>query len=148
MNTLEPFLRYCSAILHRFSLKTTTECHSVFSRRSPVVLSRQVSEVAMRRLAMGRPSCVRRISGSLPRLPTRMTLLTEPAIAASSHFDLECRGRCRTNLLAYGARLAAACQRRAVLRLLVHALLGLLLGLRSLGTGHLGLRSSWAQTGT
>src|ERR1700751_5366785 len=60
----------------------TTRCHSVFSLRSPVALSRQVSEVATLRLAIGRPSWVRRISGSLPRLPTRMTLFTLPAIAA------------------------------------------------------------------
>lgn len=37
----------------------------------------------MRRLAIGRPSGVRRISGSAPRLPINMTLFTEPAIAVS-----------------------------------------------------------------
>src|SRR6185437_3528547 len=58
----------------------TTRCHSVFSLRSPEFLSRQLSEVASDRLAMRRPSWVERISGSLPRLPTRMTLLTLPAI--------------------------------------------------------------------
>src|SRR6185295_13372556 len=57
-------------------------CHSVFSLRSPVALSRQLSDVAMLRLAIGRPSWVRRISGSLPRFPTRITLFTLPAIAA------------------------------------------------------------------
>src|ERR1700755_2872280 len=36
----------------------------------------------MLRSAIGRPSCVRRISGSLPRLPTRITLFTLPAITA------------------------------------------------------------------
>ena len=36
----------------------------------------------MLRLAIGRPSWVRRISGSLPRFPTRITLFTLPAIAA------------------------------------------------------------------
>src|SRR6516165_1421811 len=82
MYTLAPFFRYCSAILHRPSLKITTRCHSVFSLRSPVALSRQVSDVATLRLAIGRPSWVRRISGSLPRFPTRMTLLMLPAIAA------------------------------------------------------------------
>src|SRR6185312_15774305 len=41
--------------------------------------------VAKLRLAIGRPSCVRRISGSLPTLPTRMTLLTEPAIHLSPY---------------------------------------------------------------
>src|SRR3954468_22647243 len=82
MYTLAPFFRYCSATLQSPSLKITTRCHSVFSLRSPVPLSRQVSEVAMLRLAIGRPSCVRRISGSLPRFPTRITLFTLPAIAA------------------------------------------------------------------
>src|SRR5664279_2530910 len=67
-------------ILHRPSLKTTTRCHSVFSLRSPVVLSRQLSDVATLRFAIGRPSWVRRISGSLPRLPIRITLLTLPAM--------------------------------------------------------------------
>src|SRR5437763_8819128 len=62
----------------------TTRCHSVFSRRSPVFLSRQLSDVATLRLAIGRPSWVRRISGSLPRFPTRITLLTLPAIALRS----------------------------------------------------------------
>src|SRR5215212_9658496 len=80
--TLAPFFRYCSTILQSGSEKITTRCHSVFSLRSPVPLSRQVSDVAMLKLAIGRPSCVRRISGSLPRLPTRITLFTLPAIAA------------------------------------------------------------------
>src|ERR1700761_260002 len=85
--TLAPFFSYCSATLQSPSLKITTRCHSVFSLRSPVALSRQVSEVATLRLAIGRPSCVRRISGSLPRLPTRITLFTLPAIAVlQSHF--------------------------------------------------------------
>src|SRR4029077_16204601 len=60
----------------------TTRCHSVFSLRSPVALSRQLSDVATLRFAIGRPSWVRRISGSLPRFPTRITLFTLPAIAA------------------------------------------------------------------
>src|SRR5882672_10328439 len=82
MYTLAPFLRYCSTILQSGSEKITTRCHSVFSLRSPVALSRQVSEVATLRLAIGRPSWVRRISGSLPRFPIRITLFTLPAIAA------------------------------------------------------------------
>src|ERR1700720_2136265 len=84
MYTLAPFLRYCSTTLQSGSEKITTRCHSVFSLRSPVALSRQLSEVATLRLAIGRPSWVRRISGSLPRFPTRITLLTLPAIAAST----------------------------------------------------------------
>ncbi|MNL33151.1 hypothetical protein D3C87_1550450 [compost metagenome] len=58
----------------------TTECHSVFDLRSPLLRSRQLSVVAMRRFAIGLPSWVLRISGSAPRLPMRMTLLTLPAI--------------------------------------------------------------------
>src|SRR5262249_28845109 len=75
--------KYCSATRQSPSLKITTRCHSVFSRRSPVALSRQVSEVATLKLAIGRPSCVRLISGSLPRLPTRITLFTLPAMTLS-----------------------------------------------------------------
>src|ERR1700710_1471764 len=82
MYTLAPFFRYCSTILQSGSEKSATRCDSVFSLRSPVPLSRQVSEVAMLRLAIGGPACVRRISGSLPRFPTRITLFTLPAIAA------------------------------------------------------------------
>src|SRR6195256_5178430 len=85
MYTLAPFFRYCSTILQSGSEKMTTRCHSVFSLRSPVPLSRQVSEVATLRLATGRPSCIRRISGSLPRFPTRITLFTLPAIATLRH---------------------------------------------------------------
>jgi hypothetical protein len=65
------------------SLKITTECHSVFSLRSPDALSRQVSEVAIRRFTTGSPFPVRRTSGSLPRLPTRITLFTLPAMEHS-----------------------------------------------------------------
>ena len=50
-----PFFRYCSATLARFSLKITTECHSVFSLLSPDFLSFQLSDVAMRRLTTGSP---------------------------------------------------------------------------------------------
>src|SRR6516162_10283676 len=85
--TFDPFFKYCSATRHSPSLKMTTRCHSVRSRRSPVVLSRQVSLVATLSWTMGRPSCVRLISGSRPRLPTNMTLFTEPAmtVSVSSH---------------------------------------------------------------
>src|SRR5580704_10880664 len=62
------------------SLKITTRCHSVFSLRSPEALSRQVSEVATVRLATRSPELRVRISGSLPRFPTKITLLTLPAI--------------------------------------------------------------------
>src|SRR5690349_18772973 len=82
--TLAPFFRYCSATLASPSLKMTTRCHSVFSLRSPVALSRQLSEVATLKLTIGLPSCVRRTSGSLPRLPTRITLFTLPALTLST----------------------------------------------------------------
>src|SRR5215217_770975 len=80
MYTFDPFLRYCSATRARFSLKITTLCHSVFSLRSPVALSFHDSEVAILRLTTGSPEFRRRTSGSLPRLPIRMTLFTLPAI--------------------------------------------------------------------
>src|ERR1700694_4535348 len=64
----------------------TTRCHSVFSRRSPVALSFQESDGATRRFAIGLPSWVRRISGSAPRLPTRITLLTLPAMTVLHSF--------------------------------------------------------------
>src|SRR3990170_6096498 len=80
MYTFEPFFRYCSATRPKFSLKITTECHSVFSLRSPVPLSFQVSDVAIRRFTTGSPLPSRRTSGSRPKLPTRITLFTDPAI--------------------------------------------------------------------
>src|SRR5690348_7954916 len=58
----------------------TTRCHSVRSLRSPELRSRQLSDVATERLAIRVPSWVERISGSRPRLPTRITLLTLPAM--------------------------------------------------------------------
>src|SRR5262249_39778456 len=60
----------------------TTRCHSVRSLRSPETRSRHDSEVARFRLAMRIPSWVERISGSRPRLPTSITLLTLPAMRA------------------------------------------------------------------
>ena len=74
--TLDPFLRYCSAILQRPSENRTTRCHSVFSLRSPLDLSRQLSLVATLRFTTGRPSFVLLTSGSAPKLPIRITLLT------------------------------------------------------------------------
>src|SRR5690606_32090664 len=71
---------YCSATLPRLSLKMTTWCHSVFSLRSPEFLSRQLSDVAIRRLTTASPEFSRRTSGSAPRFPTKMTLLTLPAM--------------------------------------------------------------------
>ena len=59
-------------------MKTTTLCHSVRSLRSPVALSRQLSEVATEKLTTRSPELSGRISGSLPRLPTSITLLTLP----------------------------------------------------------------------
>src|SRR3546814_16070177 len=76
----------CSATSQRFSLKMTTRCHSVRSRRALELRSRQVSEVASDRLAILVPSWVLRISGSRPRLPTRMTLFTLPAMLSFSNF--------------------------------------------------------------
>src|SRR3954468_9644198 len=60
----------------------TTRCHSVRSWRLPS-LSFQLSEVATRKLTTSPPLLSERLSGSSPRLPTRITLLT-PAIALPS----------------------------------------------------------------
>src|SRR3954454_15720539 len=65
----------------RFSLKITTLCHSVRSRGSPDWRSFQRSEVAIRRLTIFWLLWLWRTSGSRPRLPTRITLFTLPAIA-------------------------------------------------------------------
>src|SRR6056297_1279315 len=58
-----------------------TLCHSVRSRRSPVLRSFQVSEVATRRLHTLPPFWNVRTSGSRPRFPMRITLFTDPAMA-------------------------------------------------------------------
>src|SRR3954452_10376202 len=65
----------------RFSLKITTLCHSVRSRGSPDWRSFQRSEVVIRRLTIFWSLWLWRTSGSRPRLPTRITLFTLPAIA-------------------------------------------------------------------
>src|SRR3954451_12190329 len=68
----------------RFSLKITTLCHSVRSRGSPDWRSFQRSEVAIRRLTIFWSLWLWRTSGSSPRLPTRITLFTLPAIACAA----------------------------------------------------------------
>ena len=64
-------------------MKITTRCHSVRSRFSPLLRSRQRSEVATARCTIFVPSWVVRTSGSRPRLPTRVTLFTLPAMVAA-----------------------------------------------------------------
>src|SRR5262245_31673106 len=64
----------------------TTRCHSVRSLRSPLWRSRHVSDVATDMFTMDLPSCMDLTSGSRPRLPTRMTLLTLPAIGGLLRF--------------------------------------------------------------
>src|SRR6267142_1618199 len=61
---------------------TTPRCHSVRSCFWPA-LSVQASLVATVKFATACPLGVYRTSGSRPRLPTRMTLLTLPAMLAS-----------------------------------------------------------------
>src|SRR5271154_3661021 len=75
MNTSEPFLRYCWAISACLP-QTTILCHSVRFWRSPL-RSLKVSSVATEKLATAWPPEVKRVSGSRPRRPTRMTLLTD-----------------------------------------------------------------------
>src|ERR1043165_1370468 len=64
-----------------------TLCHSVRSLRSPLLRSFQLSEVAMRRLQTLPPLWKDLLSGSAPKLPTMMTLLTEPAILKTYQFE-------------------------------------------------------------
>src|SRR4051812_2292183 len=74
--TCEPLRRYSPAISASRPLKTT-RCHSVASFISPLCLSFHLSVVAMVTLATRSPLGKVRISGSRPRLPTMMTLLTD-----------------------------------------------------------------------
>src|SRR3989440_7905342 len=52
-------------------------CHSVSSFFSPLVLSVHWNEVASDALVIAAPSGMYFVSGSRPRLPTRITLFTE-----------------------------------------------------------------------
>src|SRR4051794_3897687 len=61
-------------------------CHSVRSCLSPF-LSVKRSSVASENFATLVPLGIERISGSLPRRPTRMTLFTDPAIWFSCSSD-------------------------------------------------------------
>ena len=77
MKISEPFLRYCWAISACLP-HTTILCHSVRFWRSPF-LSLYVSSVATEKLATAWPPPVKRVSGSRPKRPTRMTLFTDIA---------------------------------------------------------------------
>src|SRR5437879_13785478 len=91
MYTLLPFLRYSPAISAR-RCHTTTLCHSVRSCHSPP-LSLKRSLVASVSFATGVPLGVYFTSGSLPRFPIRMTLLTlfgmsaAPSAPGGAEFD-------------------------------------------------------------
>ena len=54
--------------------KEKTEWHRV------VIFNKNLAEVATDRFTIGSPEVMRRTSGSLPRLPTKITLLTLPAM--------------------------------------------------------------------
>src|SRR5438045_903503 len=71
---------------------TTMLCHSVFSVRSPEVLSIHPSSVAIENRQKGVPLAVYFISGSRPRRPTRITLLTDfPIVQISTRPIHACR---------------------------------------------------------
>src|SRR5688572_25247900 len=81
--TCEPLRRYSPAISASFP-KNFTRCHSVFSVASApsrplrtVVVARRIEVTAM-------PPCVYLVSGSSPRLPTRITLLMPRAMECVS----------------------------------------------------------------
>src|SRR5262245_52305009 len=75
MKTWRPFERYCPQLSACFP-HTTMLCHSVRSCRCPFV-SVHCSEVATGKRATARPLGVNRSSGSLPRLPISMALLSD-----------------------------------------------------------------------
>ena len=79
MYTCEPLRRYSPAI-SASRPNIATLCHSVCSFISPEVLSFQLSVVAMRKFATVMPEGMALVSGSWPRLPTIMTLLTPRAM--------------------------------------------------------------------
>src|SRR6202171_1728312 len=79
--TWPPLERY-SAQFSADLPQTTMRCHSVRSCFWPA-LSVHASLVATVKFATACPPGVYRTSGSRPRLPTRMTLLTLPAMLAS-----------------------------------------------------------------
>src|SRR6267378_4183115 len=85
MKTWRPLERYSP----QFSAdlpQTTMRCHSVRSCFWPA-LSVHASLVATVKFATACPPGVYRTSGSRPRLPTRMTLLTLPAMLASLQME-------------------------------------------------------------
>src|SRR5579863_5650755 len=71
----EPFFKYCWAISACLA-HTTILCHSVRFWRSPE-RSLKVSSVAIEKLQTACPPPVYRVSGSRPKRPTRITLLTD-----------------------------------------------------------------------
>src|SRR5215470_15287200 len=81
INTLPPFFRYSPAISAN-RCQSTTLCHSVRSCHSPL-LSLKRSLVATVRRATAVPCGVYFTSGSLPRLPIKITLLTLFAMIAA-----------------------------------------------------------------
>src|SRR3954466_10760502 len=74
--TCEPFFRYSPAI-SASRPKNAMRCHSVASFISPLALSFHLSVVAILMLVTASPPGRYLVSGSAPRLPTRMTLFTD-----------------------------------------------------------------------
>src|SRR5690606_4833418 len=73
--TLEPLRRYCCAISPK-RLCSTIRCHSVCSLRSPVFLSVHESLVAIENCVREPPLGKVFVSGSRPKVPTKITLFT------------------------------------------------------------------------
>src|SRR6202161_4503209 len=80
-NTWDPLRRYSAAISPKRPNRAML-CHSVRSCCAPEALSFQDSLVAMRIFVNVMPLGMERVSGSAPRLPTKMTLFTPRAIDA------------------------------------------------------------------
>src|SRR5256885_15644587 len=81
--TCEPFFRYSPAI-SASRPKKAIRCHSVASFISPLALSFQRPVVASRMLLTASPLGRYLVSGSAPRLLTRITLFTDAISSLSS----------------------------------------------------------------
>src|SRR5450631_2726944 len=85
-NTCDPLRKYSAAISPSRPNKATL-CHSVRSCCAPDALSFHDSLVAMRMLVTVMPLGIERVSGSAPRFPTKMTLLTPRAMTNPQNDD-------------------------------------------------------------
>src|SRR6516164_4590010 len=95
-NTCLPLARYWPHVSACFP-QTIMLCHSVLSCRLPSA-SVHISDVAIGNRPTARPVEVKRTSGSFPKLPIRITLLTD--IQASRLWQIEFQHQEQNDLIA------------------------------------------------